>query len=390
MENRTIIKGGRIFTGRCFIDNGAVEIQGSRIADVHYNADEYEAHAGDKVVDISGIIATPGFVDIHIHGAMGCDAMDGSYESINTISKAIALHGTTSFLITTMTAPVGDTYNAIRAAAEAIDKGTDGAQALGVHMEGPFINAQYKGAQSAELIMPPSVEAYRAMVGEYESIIKRVTLAPEVEGALEVVSYLKSRVVLISAGHTSAAFDQMMAAHKAGVSHVTHLYNGMNPIHHRQPGAAGTALSQDGWTVEVIADCVHVHPAMLRLAWLCKGADRCALITDAMEATLMGDGVYELGSQKVIVKNGQARLEAGNLAGSTLTLDAAVKNMVEKADIPLGDALAMASLVPAALVGEGDRKGRLEAGYDADIVLLDESDISVKGVMVGGKWQKNF
>ncbi|AEE95438.1 N-acetylglucosamine-6-phosphate deacetylase [Mahella australiensis] len=383
---RTILKGGRIFTGRAFVEGGAVLIDGGRIKAVYDRSDQCETRPGDDVRDIDGMIAAPGFVDIHIHGAMGCDAMDGTYDAIDTIARAIASRGTTSFLVTTMTASIDDTYNAIVAAGRAMKRGTSGAQVLGVHMEGPFINADHKGAQMESLILPPSMDAYRSMTGEYGHIVKRVTLAPEVEGALEISRYLHKNGILVSAGHTGASYDEMRRAYDAGVTHTTHLFNGMNPIHHREPGAPGAALTQDGWTVEVIADTVHLHPAILKMAWLCKGADRCALVTDAIEATLVGDGVYELGGQKVIVKGGQARLEAGNLAGSTLTLDKAVKNIVEAAGIPLADALKMASLTPAGLIGADGRKGCIEQGYDADIVLLDEADLSVNGAMIAGKW----
>lgn len=383
---RAILRGGRIFTGRAFVDGGAALIDGSRIKAVYDRSDQCAARPDDDVRDIDGMIAAPGFVDIHIHGAMGCDAMNGTYDAIDTIARAVASRGTTSFLVTTTTASIDDTYHAIVAAGRAMKRGTSGAQVLGVHMEGPFINTVHKGAQMASFILPPSMDAYRSMTGEYGYIVKRVTLAPEMEGALQISRYLHKNSILVSAGHTGASYDEMRRAYDAGVTHATHLFNGMNPIHHREPGVPGTALTQDGWTVEVIADTVHLHPAILKMAWLCKGADRCALVSDAMEATLMGDGVYELGGQKVIVRDGQARLEAGNLAGSTLTLDKAVKNMVEAAGIPLADALKMASLTPARLIGADGHKGRIEQGYDADVVLLDEADLSVKGVMIAGKW----
>lgn len=383
---RIILKGGRIFTGRTFMDGGAALIEGGRIKAVYNRSDECAAKPDDDVRDIAGMIAAPGFVDIHIHGAMSCDAMNGTYDAIDTIARAIASRGTTSFLVTTMTASIDDTYNAVAAAGHAMKRGTSGAQVLGVHMEGPFINVAHKGAQLERFILPPSMEAYRSMTGEYGRIVKRVTLAPEVEGALEISRYLHKNGILVSAGHTGASYDDMRRAYDAGVTHATHLFNAMNAIYHREPGVPGTALTQDGWTVEVIADTVHLHPAILRMAWLCKGADGCALISDAMEATLMGDGAYDLGGQKVIVRDGQARLEAGNLAGTILTLDKAVKNMVEAVGIPLADALKMASLTPARLIGADDHKGRIEQGWDADIVLLDESDLSVKGVMIAGKW----
>lgn len=382
---KIIIKGGRIFTGNEFINGGAVVIADGRIEAVYSDQNQCPVDAYDTAVDASGMIAVPGFVDIHIHGAKGYDAMNGTYDAIDAISRAIASHGTTSFLVTTMTAPIDDVRRAVEAAAHAMTKGTAGAQVLGVHLEGPFINAEHRGAQLASLILSPSLEAYHAMVGTYEGIVKRVTMAPEIDGALELIRYLRDKGVLISAGHTGASYQEMQCAYGAGMTHVTHLFNGMNPLHHRQPGAPGTALAENGWTVEVIADTVHLHPAILKLAWLCKGADGCALITDAMEATLIGDGTYQLGGQKVIVKDGEARLEAGNLAGSTLTLDRAVRNMVKTVGVHLADALKMASLTPAKLIGVDDRKGRIAAGFDADIVLLDEGQLTVKDVIIGGR-----
>ncbi|MCM8900157.1 N-acetylglucosamine-6-phosphate deacetylase [Caldicoprobacter algeriensis] len=374
-----ILTGGKVYLEgewKCDVD---VVMEDGKILDVAPKG----KYAEGEVIDAKGNYICPGFIDIHVHGCKGRDVMDGSVESLEVMAEFMAMHGTTAFLATTTTHGREEIRKSLKAVSDALHKNIKGAQILGVHLEGPFINSEAKGAHDEKYILAPSRESFRELVGDYESIIKRVTMAPDVEGAKELVNYLTGRGIVVSMGHTVGSYEQCMAGFEWGMTHVTHLYNAMSPLKHREPGAVGAAFDRDGVTVELIADLIHVHPAALRIAVAVKGSDSVALITDAMSATGMGDGDYVLGGLEVVVKEGVARLkERGNLAGSTLTQDQALRNMV-LIGIPLEDAVKMLTEVPAYIIGIGDKKGRIKKGFDADLVILDEklhvSKVFIKG-----------
>jgi N-acetylglucosamine-6-phosphate deacetylase len=318
-----------------------------------------------------GYIA-PGYIDLHVHGGGGADFSQGDAEGVAVITETHARHGTTGLLATTLTLPEDVILRALRAAKAAPRRG---ARILGFHIEGPFINAKLKGAQDERYVRPATIgEIDRLLAEGEEEHVWHFTVAPEVAENMAAIRYLKERGAVISAGHTECTYAQLAAGIDAGVSHVTHLYNAMRGLHHREPGTVGGALTLPGITVELIADGIHVHPASMKVAVGARGADQVLLVTDAMAATGMPEGEYLLGELSVIVKDGAARLKSdGALAGSVLTMDTAVRNMVNLVGVNLADAVAMASLNPARKHGLDHRKGAIAPGMDADVLLLDQN-----------------
>ncbi|HEY8346739.1 MAG TPA: N-acetylglucosamine-6-phosphate deacetylase [Symbiobacteriaceae bacterium] len=364
------------------VENGLVAVSGRRIAGVwDLEREPAPEHPAACTVRVEGFLA-PGYIDLHVHGGGGADFMDGDPEAVATITATHARHGTTALLATTLTATEEEILRAIRAVVAAPRRG---ARILGFHVEGPFVNTNMKGAQDPRYIRPADVaEIDRWLAAGGPDYRWHVTLAPEVEGAMAAIQHLVSRGAVVSAGHTDCTYAQLKAARDAGLRHVTHLFNGMRGLHHREPGAVGGALTLPGLTVEIIADGVHVHPAVIALAVQARGPEAVILITDAMRAAGMPDGQYRLGKLDVTVQSGEARLADGTLAGSVLTMDRAVQNMVRLVGVDLPAAVAMATLNPARLHGLEDRKGRLAPGLDADLVLLDR-DLNVQATLVEGQ-----
>jgi N-acetylglucosamine-6-phosphate deacetylase len=302
------------------------------------------------------------------------------------MSEALPRYGVTGFLPTVMTAPLEGMGAIAKRMARGIRQ--TGARAIGLYMEGPHLNCAYKGAQEEEYMVDPSMENWEIINGGHPETIKVFAMDPTRDGALDVARNLKGSLVL-SCAHTPCDWQQAQDAFAAGFSHVTHLFNAMKPLHHRNPGLVGAALVNDAITCELIADLIHLHPDVLRLAVEMKGPDHICLITDAMMAAGMEDGEYTLGGQKVFVKNGEARLADGTLAGSTLTLNKAVYNMVKKVGFPLTTILPMVTSTPAREAGCADRMGLIAPGYEADLVLLND-DLDICATWVGGelKYQK--
>lgn len=315
--------------------------------------------------------AFPGFIDVHIHGAAGHDAMDATPEALDGVADALPKEGTTSFLATTMT----QTDTAISAALQNIQqfqaKATQ-AEMLGVHLEGPFLSDKRAGAQPIEHIAEPAYPLFRKWQKLSGNQIRLVTLAPETANGLAFIKNLAEDGVIASIGHSDATLEEVQAAVRSGASHVTHLYNQMSPFHHREPGVVGAALTEDGLTVEVIADFIHSHPTSVELAFRQKGAERLILITDAMRAKGLPPGVYDLGGQDVQVTQKDARLADGTLAGSILTMETAVKNVQSITGCSLKELVAMTSANAAKELGLPN-KGKLQASADADITVLDEN-----------------
>lgn len=364
------------------LEHGLVAIEGSRIAGVWdlEASPRPEGQTEQNTTRLEQGYISPGFIDIHIHGGGGGDFLDGDPEAVAAITEAHSRFGTTGMLATTLTASEVDIIRAIRAAQAAPRRG---ARILGYHVEGPFINAKMKGAQDERYArIGTTAEVDRIMAVGRPGDVWHFTIAPDIPGHLEVIRHMAAKGAIVSAGHTEATYDQMAAAAEAGVRHATHLYNAMRGLHHREPGTVGAALTLPDLTVELIADGFHIHPAALKVAVAARGADRVILVSDAMRATGLPDGQYSLGVLPVWVKDGQCRLADGTIASSVLTMNRAVKNMVELVGISLPAAVAMASLNPARRYGLP--KGAIAPGLDADLVLLD-TQLNVLETIVGGE-----
>ena len=327
----------------------------------------------EEIVLPENAIVVPGFIDQHIHGAGGSDGMDGTKEDIATIAKTIAAEGTTSFLVTTMTQSKENITKALQAVKEyrAADF-KDGARVVGVHLEGPFIAAGYKGAQPLEYVQEPSVETFDEYNEASGNAIKIVTLAPEVAGADELISHLSKKGVVASIGHTGAKYQDIEKAIAAGASNVTHTYNAQTALHHREIGTVGSAMLLDELNSELIADTIHVSVPAMRLLVKNKPADKISLITDAMRAKGIPDGVSELGGQTVYVKNGEARLEDGTLAGSVLRMNRAVENAVTKVGMSFTQAIDCATKNPARMLKIDNEAGSIKLGKRADFTVLND------------------
>jgi N-acetylglucosamine-6-phosphate deacetylase len=375
----TIVIKGNVLTPREQIGGGSVVVEDGRIAEVS----EGKAPQG-RVLDFEGCYVVPGFVDIHVHGGASEDVMDASDGGLDRLSLFLAAGGVTSFLATTYTDSQERTLKAVREIGEAAKRGTRGARLLGLHMEGPYISAERSGAQNRAHIRLPALDELEQASLEAGGSLRMVTLAPEVDGALEAVRWLASRGIVPAAGHTDATYDEARAGIEAGIRHASHLFNGMRSLHHREPGLVGAALDDERVTVELIADCYHIHPAVLRIVARLKGVGRTALVSDSIAAAGLPDGDYSLGGMKVAVRHGKSLLESGTLAGSTIRLCDAVRNMVKKADVPLREAVEMASATPSRVAGAADRKGGIAPGMDADITVLDRG-LSVMLTMVEGR-----
>ncbi len=337
--------------------------------------------SGAEVIDAAGNYVAPGLVDIHIHGYLGEDTCDAKPEGIKKMAYGIAKNGVTAFLPTTMTVSKDEiiaALNAVRSQKEE-SKAWDGAEIIGVHAEGPFINPSKKGAQAEENILVPDAD----FILENADIITSVTLAPEMDKDHKCIKKLASESkVLVSMGHTDAAFDEAMSAVKDGVAHATHLFNAMSALAHRNPGVVGAALACDTVSTEVIADTFHINPGLYSIIAKTKG-DKMVLITDCTRAGGMPDGEYDLGGQPIFLKGIECRLADGTIAGSVLKLNCALKNVLEHTTLPVYEVFKMASLNPASAIHCADRIGSLEAGKDADIIIADENINIVRTIKKG-------
>ncbi|HAU5157822.1 TPA: N-acetylglucosamine-6-phosphate deacetylase [Clostridioides difficile] len=322
-----------------------------------------------EVIDADGKYISPGLIDIHIHGNMGKDTMDSTDESIETISKSIMRHGVTSFLPTTMTMDKEHVYDALEVIKKAQNRKLEGAQVLGAHLEGPFINENYKGAQNEKFIINSKYE----FIKEYKDVIKVITYAPEKDIDFDFTREIKRCTdIVLSIGHSNANYEQAKEAINLGVTNVTHMFNAMTGLNHRDPGVVGAALTTNVYS-ELIADTIHINKDLFQFILNNKGKERLILITDSIEVGGLEDGDYSLGGQKVIVKGNEARLENGALAGSVLSLNKMVFNFLDNTNLKVNEAISLASLNPATSLGINDKKGSLEIGKDADIAVFDEN-----------------
>lgn len=340
----------------------------------------------DSSFDVGDATVVPGFIDQHIHGAMGSDAMDGETSALLNVSSSISSEGTVAFLATTMTQSPQNIEKALASAGEyiACHNDNNGAELLGVHLEGPFISKKHVGAQPLEYVAKPDVDVFKRYQAISGNNIKIVTLAPEVEGGEQLIEYLQKENVVASVGHSDSNYKNVENAIKVGLKQITHTYNAQTPLHHREVGVVGSAMLFDELSCEVICDTIHVSVPAIKLLLKNKPHDKVILITDAMRAKNMPDGISELGGQTVIVKNGEARLENGTLAGSVLKMNVAIKNLVEKCGVDLCSAVDFASINPAKNLNVDGELGSIEVGKRASFVVLDK-DFSVIMTIRDGK-----
>lgn len=334
---------------------------------------DYEVPAGARLVNFSDCLLAPGLVDIHIHGAAGIDLMKADRDGFKRFERFLATHGVTSYCPTTVTAPLEPTLRSLAQLADAIEswdsRGDGGGRArpLGVHLEGPFLSHRRRGVHPPENLLPPTVSTFDRFWEAARGHIRLMTIAPELDGAPELIAEARKRGVVLSVGHSDASLDAMQVAVRAGARHATHTFNAMRPLDHRDPGILGEVLSNPLLTADLIADGVHVHPSVVRLFLAAKGSEGAVLITDATAAAGMPDGRYQLGPIEVEVKEGKC-LYQGTLAGSVLTLDRAIRNVMEFAHWGFDETLRAATLNPARVVGL-TRRGILEQGADADFAV---------------------
>ena len=364
------------------IEDGRILATGSR-AEIRIPAGAKEIHAEDQTV-------VPGFVDIHIHGAGGHDVMEAGADALAVIASNAARFGTTTLLATTVSAPVEETCRSLEGIARYIrsshnQRASSAARAeiVGIHLEGPFINHQRRGVHPADAIIPPDISILDRFLSAADGHARVLTLAPELPGALDLISRARTAGLVVAMGHTDATFEQARAAIACGANHAVHVFNAMRPFSHRETGVLGAVLTDPEVTAEIIADGVHVDEPAIRLLLAAKGAARVLLVSDGTAATGMPDGAYRLGPLEVIVQGGVCRNREGRLAGSTLTLDRAIRHMVTLG-VPLLDAVRMATFYPARRLGMAGRKGELVPGADADLVLLTQQ-LNVANVITRGR-----
>ena len=329
-------------------------------------------------------IVLPAFIDQHIHGAGGSDGMDGTTYDLENIATTIAKEGTATFLATTMTQSKENILKAMQAVKEYRTQPQTGARLVGIHLEGPFICPKHKGAQPLEYVVEPSVELFDEYNQASGNCIKIVSLAPEMPNADKLIAHLNDLGVTPSIGHTGATTADVKNAILKGAKQITHTYNAQSPLHHREIGVVGSALLYDELATEIICDTIHVSIPAMQLLVKCKRADKVIMITDAMRAKGLSDGISELGGQTVIVKNGEARLQDGTLAGSILLMNRALQNMVEKVGVPFTTAVDFATINPARSLGIDGQTGSIKVGKRADFVILN-SNYDVLYTICGGK-----
>lgn len=390
MNNNTLkISNARVITPFRILENATILVEGGKISYVTQEIVNVE----DAVeIDAGGNYVSPGFIDIHVHGGGGHDFMDGSEEAFLKIAETHAIFGTTGLMPTTLTSELDELYHTLDLYKQADRNNVKGAQFLGMHLEGPYFSMAQRGAQDPRYIHNPDPKEYMEILSRSNDI-KRWSAAPELEGAIEFAHQLRAKNILVAMAHTDAIYEEALVAFEAGYTLATHFYSCMSGVSRREcfryAGVIETAYLIDEMDVEIIADGIHLPAPLLKLIYKIKGPDRIALITDSMRAAGMPPGESILGSKhnglKVIVEDGVAKLpDRTSFAGSVATCDRLVRNMIKMADVPLLEAVKMASLTPANILGIASSKGSLVKGKDADIVIFDE-DIRVSTTIVGGR-----
>ncbi len=381
----TIIVNGKILTPYYFIENGYVIIKNGEIIDLGIGEPKEK---NGEIIDAKNNIVAPGFIDTHTHGYKGVDASYSPAPDILKWAKEITRHGTTAFLPSTVSLPHDQIITACKNIVEAMNKWTpiNGARILGIHLEGPYISKEKKGAQNPEYIRKASISEVEEYIKVSQNNLVQITLAPEVDGALDLIKFLSRRGIVVSLGHSVSDYETAVKAILLGAKKATHLYNAMPPIHHRKPGLVIALLRHNSVFLELISDYIHVSPEMVLFTIEYAGINRVVLITDSISATMLPDGEYSLGGLRVEVRDGIPRIAGTNtLAGSTLTMDKAVKNLVNKG-INLKDAIAMATITPAKSIGiyHKLRIGEIKPGFKGDLIVLNKEDLRVEYTIVNG------
>jgi N-acetylglucosamine-6-phosphate deacetylase len=380
---RTVLTAERLWDGTRLLDLPVVEMEDGRIASITTRgADEIPGAA--EVLDCPGATLAPAFFDVHMHGGKGHDVMEATTEALDAISGFLAQHGTGSYLATTVTAPLDATLRSLNGLAKLLAQPPVEGRAtpVGIHLEGPFLSHAKRGVQPAEHLLAPNVAVFDRLFEAAEGQIRLMTIAPELPGAVELITHATARGVRVSLGHSNATAAETQAAIAAGATSATHTFNAMRPLDHRKPGILGTVLTDDAVFAELICDGIHVAPEMVKLWWRAKGAKRGILVTDAMSAAGMPDGEYQLGGFAVQVANGRA-MARGVLAGSVLTLDRALINFLAFTGAPLEDALRLLTVNPATMTGLGDLAGSVAVGQRASFVAVDRAGKLVGSVVHG-------
>jgi len=373
-NNSLVIKGLTVHPEEGKLSGGGVFMEEGVIKDIFENDQEGKYSGVENICFPPLCHLIPGMINIHIHGGNGGDVMDGDMGALRKIAASAAASGVTSFLATTMTEEITNIERALETVKEYINQQETmpGARIIGVHMEGPFLSPEKKGAQRADLMRVPDIDLFRRWQEISGDSVRVVTIAPELDKGLVFIEYLKNHNVIASIGHSDGSYEEAEAGIAAGAGQGTHLFNAMRGIHQRAPGTAGALLLDDRVTTELIVDGIHLHPAIVRLVLKTKGREKLILITDGIRATGLADGEYELGGQKVTVGNGAARLVDGTLAGSILTMNEAARNTIFFTGCGWDDIIVMTSENPARQLGLFDRKGSIAKGKDADVTVVDD------------------
>ena len=371
-----ILKNAEIFDGNFDLVHADVRVEKDRIEAVG------QGFSGEDELDLSGCVVSPGFVDIHIHGRAGADTCDATRGALSTMASSLIQQGVTSFCPTTMTVSLPEIRKALAAARDCMENPPEGAAVIGVNMEGPYISPHRKGAQSEEFVRRPDAAEFRSLYDECGGIVRFVDIAPEREGADDFIRET-AKYCCVSMAHTEADYDAAKRSFNLGISHVTHLFNAMNGLNHRAPGAVGAVFDDSSVSAELICDGFHIHPAVLRTAFRLLGEKRTVVVSDSMRAAGLPDGVSELGGQTVYVKDGRARLADGTIAGSTTNLCDEVKNLVNFG-VPLRQVFRSATINPAREAEMDGEIGSIEPGKIADLYVFD-SNLGLKLVIAKGK-----
>jgi len=377
---RVFITGGKLILPDTSIEQKTLVIENQKISEIIPNLPNLRS--SDKVVDATAKWVVPGFIDIHTHGALGKDTIDSTCDAIYTLGRFFVAHGVTSYLPTTLSSTKELTIKSIENVANC-PQPKDGARHLGIHVEGPYLNVEHRGAQLKDLIRMPDPLEYRKWLAS--GVVRLVTIAPENPGAMKFIDEGVKQDIKFAVGHSGASYEQVVEAADHGLNQATHVFNGMLGLHHREPGTVGGVLIDERIYAQIIADGIHVHPEIVKLSVRAKGVSRIILITDSTTGTGLPDGCYDKNNQKFIVKDGISRTPEGGLAGSTLTLDRAIKNMMKFTGMSFNDVLPMATSVPAEAMGWKGQLGVLKPGADADVIILNDDLIVEKAFVLGNK-----